>query len=428
MRVVIVNDASTARGGATGLALMQARLMRGRGLDVTYFAADTEPNAELAALGVTLINAGAEPLMKSTAMVAATRGLYNRDVRRLMSALIAQQDSAETVYHVHSWSKALSVSLFSALAPVAPRVFIHGHDFFLACPNGGFMDYRAMEPCTRTPLSRACLTTNCDKRSLAQKGWRVARSALLTRTLPKAAPWGGVMMIHPLMRRYFERAGYPAGLLSALRNPATALTGQRVRAESNTGLLFIGRIEAEKGIEDLIAAAEAAAMPLTVIGEGPLQAPLAAAHPKVRFTGWRERAAIAAEANQARALVMPSRYPEPFGLVAAEAALSGLPAVVSRPALLSAEIEAGGLGWACDTRDAAEFAALLGEIAAMPAADMEAMSRRARAGGTALCTTPEAWIDAILAAYAAATAAGGISSNGDSTKGISSKGISTGVT
>ncbi|WP_444430903.1 hypothetical protein ACTTAM_08565 [Rhodobacter capsulatus] len=39
-KVVILNDASVARGGATGLALLQARLLRARGLAVVFASAD----------------------------------------------------------------------------------------------------------------------------------------------------------------------------------------------------------------------------------------------------------------------------------------------------------------------------------------------------------------------------------------------------
>ena len=68
-----------------------------------------------------------------------------------------------------------------------------------------------------------------------------------------------------------------------------------------------------------IAAVGAVGVPLTVIGEGPLRETLTARHPEVTFRGWMDRAGIAGEIASARALVMPTRYPEPFGLVVAEA-------------------------------------------------------------------------------------------------------------
>jgi glycosyltransferase involved in cell wall biosynthesis len=402
-RVVIVNDASQARGGATGLSLLQARLLRERGVEVTYFAADRLDNPELEALGVRHVNAGSDPLMKAHPLKAATRGLYNRSVRDALTALIAESDTPDTVYHVHSWSKALTASVFSALLPVAPRVFIHAHDFFIACPNGGFMDYQAMAPCDRVPMSVACLTTHCDKRNYAQKLWRVTRQQILSNTLPRSAPWGAVLMIHPAMARYLVKSGYDAELLHPLRNPASALCAERVAAEDNRDFLFIGRVEAEKGIEELITAASAAQVPLTVVGDGPLREPLAAQYPDVRFTGWMDRSQIESEARHARALVMPSRYPEPFGLVAAEGSLSGLPVIVSESALLAEEIVSKGVGFACNARDPQAFEALLRHVAALPRDEIATISQRGFAGEAGLCTTPEAWIEAQLQFYSRAT-------------------------
>lgn len=404
MRVVIINDASVARGGATGLSILQARLLRARGVETRYVVGDSGRNEDLVARGVEVESVGGTALMQAGALKAATRGLYSRPARACLDRLIDRQDTPDTVYHVHSFSKALTPSIFNALQRVAPRSFIHAHDFFLACPNGGFMDYRAMEPCERVPLSLDCLTTNCDKRNYAQKLWRVTRQNLLHRALPRRAPWGGILMIHPGMERYLARAGYPAAVLKTLRNPARAFRDDRIPAEDNGRFVFIGRVEAEKGIEELLAAATVAGVALTVIGEGPLRETLTARHPDVTFTGWMDQGEIAAVLADARALVMPSRYPEPFGLVAAEASLSGLPVILSHSALLGQEVAREGLGLTCDTRDPAAFAATLRRMADMPRAEVARMSHRGMSGAAGLCTTHDGWIEAQIALWQGAIA------------------------
>lgn len=394
--VVLINDASVARGGATGLALLEAQLLRARGLRVVYVSGDEGGNPALAEAGVEVRPLGGAHLLKVPAHVAATRGLYNTAARDHLARVMAEVDGPQTVYHVHGFSKVLTPAIFSALAAVRNRSFLHAHDYFLACPNGGYMDYRAMQPCTRKPLSASCLVTACDKRSYAQKLWRVAREAVLWQVLDRNAPWAGVLMIHPGMAPALARGGYPRHRLIALRNPATAFSATRIPAERNRGFVFVGRVEAEKGIEDLIAAAARTASPLTVIGDGPLRESLAAAHPQVRFAGWMDRGQIAAEAASARALVMPSRYPEPFGLVAAEALLSGLPVILPETALLGPEVAARGLGMVCDTRDAGVFAATLRRMEDLPAADVETMSRRGHSGTDGLALSAEDWADSLV--------------------------------
>jgi glycosyltransferase involved in cell wall biosynthesis len=402
-KVVIINDASVARGGATGLALLQARSLQARGVEVVYVAGDRGEDSQFEALGIEVHNIGGDALLRASPLRAATRGLYSQAARKRVAEVVALHDGPDTVYHVHSFSKALTPAIFGPLQRVASRCFIHAHDFFLACPNGAFMDYQAMQPCHRVPLSRDCLGTNCDKRNYAQKLWRTGRQAVLHQSMPRQAPWGGILMIHPGMAPFLRKAGYPEDTLHSLRNPAEAIGPTRVQAERNDRFVFIGRVEAEKGIEELIAAVGAIGVPLTVIGEGPLRETLTARHPEVTFRGWMDRAGIAGEIASARALVMPTRYPEPFGLVAAEASLSGLPVILSRSALLGPEIDAQGLGFACDTRDPAAFEAILRRMRDLPAEEVAKMSERGASGQAGLCTSPEEWIDRQLALYAGAT-------------------------
>ena len=404
-RVVVFNDASVARGGATGLALLSIRMLRERGIAVTYIVGDSGNAPELADLGVEVVAVGGRQLVQENKLKAASRGIYNTHARRVAADWISANDRPNTVYHLHGWSKILSPAIFDALRPVASRTLIHAHDFFLACPNGAYMDYQKVEPCERVPLGASCLSTNCDKRSYPQKLWRVARQTALLKSLDKSGPWGGIAMIHETMAPYLEKAGFPPRMLTTVRNPAEAFCAERIAAEANRAFFFVGRVEAEKGIEDLIEAAQLAGVPLKVIGDGPLREELSRAHPEVEFFGWRSRDEIAALIRHARAVVMPSRYPEPFGLVAAEASLSGLPVILSRTAFLGREIAEGGIGFVCEGRDREAFAATLGDMRDLPAADIRQMSERAFSGNVSLANSPAAWIDALLELYRGALSA-----------------------
>jgi glycosyltransferase involved in cell wall biosynthesis len=397
-RVVIVNDASIARGGATGLALLSARLLRARGIPVTYIAGDAGDGTVLDPVGAESVAVGGRGLVNETKLRAVTRGLYNRDTVRVMADWISRHDTPGTVYHVHGWSKILSPAVFEALWPVADRTVVHAHDFFLACPNGGFTDYPRNLPCDRRPMSADCLSVNCDKRSYGQKIWRVGRQAVLRRKF-LGRPWPVVLMIHEKMARYLVKGGMSAAPLKTLRNPAEALTSERVRVEQNDGVLFIGRVEREKGIEDAIAATERANIPLRVVGDGPLREELAAAYPSVEFLGWRGREDLSSLIQTARGVVMPSRYPEPFGLVAAEAALSGVPVILARTAFLAEDFETLGIGLACNTQDHQAFEQALVQLRDMAPEAIRDMSLRAHENSKKICTTPDEWCDTLVATY-----------------------------
>ncbi|MDS9468770.1 glycosyltransferase [Paracoccus sp. MBLB3053] len=400
-KVVIVNDASTAWGGATGLAILSAELLVERGISVTFVAGDEGTGAQLTSAGVEIVALGGRGLVTETPLRAATHGIYNPAARDLLAGWIATNDSPGVVYHLHGWSKILSPAIFDALRNVAERTFIHAHDFFLACPNGGYMDYRRNRPCSLTPLTVGCLGTNCDKRSYAQKLWRAMRQATLNRRLLEV-PWAGVVMIHEQMTTYLEKAGLNRDLLVPLPNPTSPLTSERVRAEENRGFVFIGRVEAEKGIEDAIAATRSAHVELTVVGEGPLREALAAANPDILFTGWKSRNEMAEIVSSKRALLMPSRYPEPFGLVAIEAARSGLPVIIAETAFLSEGITRLGIGKSCNTRDVVAFAACIADLHDLSAEEVRRMSLRAMDEAGQLSTTPAQWVDHLLDLYGSA--------------------------
>jgi glycosyltransferase involved in cell wall biosynthesis len=397
-RVVIVNDTSTARGGATELALMSMRLLRGRGLAVTYLCGDDGSNPELKDLGVQVVAAGERPLLDRPTRDAMRNGLHNHATRAMVTRLVQQADTPGTVYHVHGWSQILSPSVFGPLAPVAERTVIHAHDMFLACPNGAYMDYPRHRICHRRPLGAACLVTQCDKRSYAQKLWRVGRQIALHRAFRQSLPWAAILSIHPAMEPFLTRAGYDPAMIRTLRNPASPFSAARIHAEHNKGLVFVGRLERDKGVLDLAAAAARCGMPLTLVGDGPLPTRWHVIFPGVTLAGWQAHRDIAA-IWRLRALVMPTHYPEPFGLVVPEAVQSGLPAIVAQTALIAAEVQRGGFGLAVDVFDPAAMDRALTTLREMPDDRVRDMSVRCFTEGQQLSSTPATWADQLATLY-----------------------------
>ena len=398
-RIVVVNDDSIARGGTAVLAVMSAKALADRGHEVIWLCGDAGANPDLAAHGIEVVALGSRPLLDLPAKRALVEGVHNSAAARLVADFIARRDTPETVYHVHSWAQIFSPAILPALGPVASRTLLHAHDMFLACPNGVYMDYQKNRACTRVPNSLDCIATHCDKRSYAQKLWRVARGARVHRALGSLDGWGGILAIHPGMKPKLARAGYRDDRLFTVRNPAVPYTRDRVQAEENRALLFVGRLEADKGIGALAAAAARADVPLIVVGDGPMRAELETRYPNVELAGWVEKSGLGAYAARARALVLSSRHPEPFGLVLAEAAASGLPVLASNTAEMAGEVEAGGLGFAFDVFSPADFDAAIARIMALSADEIRAMSARGHSGATALGNTPEGWIDALEAQY-----------------------------
>ena len=396
-RLVIVNDFSVARGGATALALLEAELFAARGLPVSLFAGDAGDNLELERLGVSVAALGQRRLLE-TGGAAALRGLYNRSALASLVDWIARNDAPDLIYHLHVWSQVLSPSIFVALAPVRERLLITAHDFFLVCPNGAYANYKTGETCRLTPLSARCLATACDKRNYAHKLWRAARQGVQARTLRFVGGRPMVLMIHEAMREPLRRGGVPETALRAVPNPVRPWHSTRVEAEANREFVFVGRLGEEKGPDLAVRAARAAGVPLVVIGDGPLRDSLEREFPETTFTGQLAPQAVAERTRSARALIMPSRYPEPYGLVAVEAMWSGIPLVVANSALLAPEIARRGAGLSCDPLDQPAFVDALALLARDDGL-VKRMSERAFSDTRDLGLTPEAWVGELEGAF-----------------------------
>ncbi len=111
------------------------------------------------------------------------------------------------------------------------------------------------------------------------------------------------------------------------------------------GVIFVGRMIPEKGVDILL---EALAMlpdvPATIVGDGTDRAALeAAAGSNVRFAGMVRDAELAALLNRHRLLIVPSRWEEPFGIVALEGMACGCVPVVARSGGLPDAVGDAGL-------------------------------------------------------------------------------------
>lgn len=398
-RVVVVNDSTIPRGGASALAMLNAKLVRGQGVPVTYFSGDQgDVDGLLNADGVDSFALGDLALMKNSKIGALTRGLFNMKAYKAMRDWIRRNDTPRTVYHLHGWQQILSPAIFMALRPVAKRTLLHAHDYFLVCPNGGQMNYATSSTCTLRPMSSRCISTNCDKRNFGHKIWRVGRQGIRNLLNDLAGSDVRIALIQSGMTEAFTRAGVPAANLLDIPNPCMPFTETRVEAERNSEFQFVGRLVAEKGVEVFLAAARLAGVPVRVMGDGPLRESLTLQYPEFIFEGWCSRERVSALARQARMLVMPSLYPEPFGLVIPEAVSSGIPVILSGTALLAVEVIKSRVGLIIDPGNLEAFTNTLKKCASENLL-IEAMSLRGFNEPNSMSMRPQQWVSKLLTTY-----------------------------
>ncbi len=141
------------------------------------------------------------------------------------------------------------------------------------------------------------------------------------------------------MRRELERHGVDSSKLKLVPLPAEDAIHGRAPAFTKVpegSLLFAGRLTDQKGVAFLLRALPLAErllgrkLSLTIAGDGPLRASLEQLAGRlsvsVHFAGWLGAEAKDQAMREADLLVVPSVWPEPFGMVGVEAGSRGLPA------------------------------------------------------------------------------------------------------
>ena len=152
-------------------------------------------------------------------------------------------------------------------------------------------------------------------------------------------------------------------------------------------VVYFGKLIEQKGVHVLLEAMRDVDARLVVVGFGPYRETLEAMAPeRTLFTGPFEHRHLVHLLPLAAATVVPSIFPEAFGMVAAEAAAAGSPPVVARHSGL-AEV-AAGLEESYPARfrhlasfesgDSADLARKLNEILALPRVDHDELKRAAR--------------------------------------------------
>ncbi len=207
-------------------------------------------------------------------------------------------------------------------------------------------------------------------RMLREAGWVVAVSEAMMADLSTLAP---------------EIAGRSSVIYNGIETPALALAPRPLDAPR---LVCLGRVVRDKGF-DVALAAFAELAPrfpearLVVAGDGPARPELEAqaqalgVADAVEFPGWVAPERVSELMNSATLVIMPSRWEEPFGLVAVEAALMARPVVASRVGGLAEVVADGETGLLVDKEDPAALARAVARLLEDPGT-AERMGQAAR--------------------------------------------------
>jgi glycosyltransferase involved in cell wall biosynthesis len=346
-------------GGAGHAALDSYRALRAAGADVRVVAGfgaapAIEPD-RFATLGGEDLRAGGAAGM--------LRAIYNPEARTALNAELAEEDSDTTLVILHQWTRYLSPAALAVVDRFPTMIYMH--DYFWACPNGVYYDFREERPCDRQPMGPRCLSANCDRQGRVQKLGRVARHA--ARQVSTRSPAGRRLFLH--LSEQAQRTAaplLPGERHAILYNPlpiagSSALPAERPRYDVG----YFGRLETDKGVGLLADAVAGAGLTGLFVGQGSLE-PMLRDIPGVEHRPWQPRDTMADAMRSCAVVVLPSLWHETWGLIIPEAMVAGVPVLASTRAGSAELVRRFGGGATFDPGKPGDLSAKLTAMLALP--------------------------------------------------------------
>ncbi|MGD0452047.1 MAG: glycosyltransferase family 4 protein [Solirubrobacteraceae bacterium] len=311
------------------------------------------------------------------------------------------QSSQPDLIHIHQVDDPEIVTALRTKAPVV--ISAHG---YTACTSGVHY-FRAGHECDRPHgagcvpnlLARGCAHTRRPN-TLPAKYRQATRGLQALGRADLAVSYSSAVDRHLAANGVARRAVVPYFPTMSAKSGTGHATRRRV--------VFAGRVVAPKGVSVLIRAAREVDAEFVVCGDGwqlermrRLARRLGVAS-RIRFTGWLGADALGEELANASVVVVPSLWPEPFGLVGIEAFAAGRPVIASATGGITDWLEDGVSGLTVKPGDPAGLARALEQMLADPARQ-QAMGL---AGSMAVAArfSPERHLAALLDGYQRAQA------------------------
>lgn len=377
MKILLVNKFHYRKGGAETYYLTVGSELERMGHEVAYFSMKHPNNlpCKWDKYFVTQreYNDVKNPLSAVRDGIAL---IYSPEAKRNFQALC--EEFRPDVVHLNNVHRQITLSILDApyLKEHHVPVFYTAHDYVTICPGYLMLDGegRVCDACLEDGKYRHCIENRCVKGSRA-KSALAALEASFNRAHRSNERIDRVIAPSSFMRSKLIEGGWPEGKVVALQNfaddailaRASGVAGDVTDRESPY-LLFFGRLSAEKGVDVLLRAFDAAApslprdMRLIVVGNGPdaaefreLAASLDSAS-RIEFAGYQTGDALQTYVERASLAIASSRCREnmPYSIV--EAFAAGTPVVGTRIGGIPELVADGVTGFACDPGDVATMA------------------------------------------------------------------------
>lgn len=376
-----LNSYHYRRGGSETVYFNHAALFADHGWTTRFYAMrhpDNLPCAEEAYFPECIDYGGAGGSKRN--LGNALKIIWSQEARDNLARLLDRD--AVDVAHVHSIYHHLSPSVLAELKQRRLPVVMTAHDLKLACPNNKMLNAGGV--CERCKGGRVwnAVRYRCIKDSALASSVIAVESAV-----HKALNLYGRHLDRIIAPSRFYRAkliewGWPEEQIVHIPNFVDAPSSDRLEPGRGEHVLYFGRLAPEKGLETLIRAAARSRRPVRLAGTGPIEEPLRdlamTLDAPVTFLGFLAGAALWAEVEEARAVVLPSEWYENGPMSVIEAFVRGRPLIGARIGGIPELIVEDQTGWSFESGNIDDLADKLDRVSRTKADELEAMALATR--------------------------------------------------
>ena len=282
-KVLIVHNEYQKHGGEDSVVVQEENALKRAGYEVQLFIVSNKT------------------ISSFTDKVQAAFSASNSP-RTIKSIVDVAREFRPDVVHIHNFFPMISPMIHAALQRIGIPTVQTLHNYRVIC--AGATLNRNGAPCeiciTKSPYN--AVLHRCYRGSLLGS-LAVAYSVQQHKSL---GTWSKhvdrFIVLTEFERSRFIAAGLPA---ERIKTKPNGLADPGIGPAQRRGLLFVGRLTHEKGVDVLVKAARMAGCPIKVLGDGPLR-PLVEGSAEIEYLGQLEPQAVRPAMAEPTAMLLPS--------------------------------------------------------------------------------------------------------------------------
>jgi glycosyltransferase involved in cell wall biosynthesis len=361
MNIVLCHNYYQQPGGEDRVFHDEAELLESHGHQIARFTVHNDSIKGRSKLGV------------------AQGTIWNRRAAAELSEMIGREQAQ--IVHFHNTLPLISPAAYYAARAAGAAVVQTLHNYRFLCPKATFFRNGGVcEECLGKWTSWPAVAHGCYRDSRSASAVVAAMLATHRALGTYTHAVDAYIACSEFSRSKLIEGGLPAEKITAKPNfvspdPGTG-TGQGGYA------MYLGRLSPEKGVSTLLAAWEQVgdALPLKIVGDGPLAESVSEAaqrNPSVEWLEWQSNSRVQQIIGDACFLVLPSVNYEGFPKTIVEAFSKGTPVVASKLGAMAELIDDGQTGLHFEPGNSDDLASKVRQLAANPS-QIASMRRAAR--------------------------------------------------